>query len=435
MVVSTMLAVGGCGESTPGAEGDRRTPTVTTAHLAPTTIPAGWHVVQAAAHENPYPRGTPDAVLYPSAGWSGADDEPVLVVGTGDENAAPATDRDVGGFAAAAGVDPDESPFATTGHLGHGRGWTYVTWYLGDWFGFAAGRGLDEDVVLAAARATRAARAGGFPVREAPSILPEGTPEGFVPRARGWLTPTPREELTLRRAAPFGELRIRVGRPDPEGAAFARAWWHGGAPAFSREGVTERARTVGDATVTVEGPLAGSVAGSVADAILDSVVPVSPAAWDALGRRVLDLPADVALAGCGPVSHRFAGTDGARRWAIGLRLDSPFPDSCQVLVDATEGPLAAGGSSPLVGDPRAPVVRLGVGTMQGVEFLAGGVPMATTRVVVERSDGPPVAAVLGAPAFDPPRRTFAVAIAASTLPSRTTSVVAYDAGGREIARG
>lgn len=432
LAVALLLALGvaACGEGsdpsgTPTSSPEPRFPA--DQHFAPSTVPDGWWVVQASSSDVSAAPPIPSTMLFARPGWSGGSGEPVLVVGAGDENDAPSGGKEVDGFRAASGVDDPKSPFAK-GHLGHHRGWTYVTWYAGDWFGFAAGRGLTDDEVLAAGRAARVTHiAEGVE----PTVRGSGLPDGFELLHRGELTPLASERIVLWRAGPPGSLHVSVGRSDPGASAIAQAWFGNGAPPFSAAGSYERVRTLGDVAIMADGPAESP---ALVDALLASVGPVTEAQWQELGRRILEVPPEVALGSCGANAPLvFAGVVDGARWAVGLDAGPGHEAmACQAILSAAF-PQLGGGSA---GSPSAtsePIVLLPMGSMGGVRFIAGGVPLGSTRVVVERPSGPPVDGVLGNNVFDPPHRSFAAAIPGMGLnPSFT--VVAYDAQGRELAR-
>ena len=329
--------------------------------------------------------------------------------------------------------------------VGHDRSWTWVTWKLPNCTavcqGYAAGRHLTEEEVVAAARgatvtgnspavAAAAVPAGltrlltarldlkGFDAPRAQSVswLWEGAVVAFVvvpdaglaPLLRFWVDGGPAEVRD--RPGSAGEV-ARVGYG---GDIVARAWSEGGRSLL----VLSDRLSFDDFDRFVAGVRAGR-----------------PGEWEDLRNRVLDVSTDALIDQCrggGGLYTAVGRREGRYRWAVGFGAD-PRNLWCDVILTPDRSSFGAGGV------PRPPPRAVSVTTKViggGVEpaglFVAGVAPAGTVRVRLDGADGRQVDAELAAVGPAPGERYYA-AFVEGAVRTRPT-VVAISGAGTEIAR-
>ena len=375
-------------------------------------------------------------------------DAPLVVVGSSSGSASIAGPHDVPRREVDdLGVDgPAGSYVAVDGP------WTWVVFNAEercheDCLDFVAGRGVDEDDLIAVARATDFGE--GAPEAD-PDALPDGlVPLATVPGADGVLVGgTARIDVEAVDGPSSGWLTVQMAEADPWLSALWAFWIEEpatirGLPGHAgRAGATideaDTARTwVEDGTlVTV---LAWSVGDPTVDAVVDGLRAGAPAELVALHDAMGARPITAADVGCIDDATVLSGSTGVAgwRWAAGLATPPSAPDTletCTALVGAS-GPAGGAGGS---GTSLAPLGQLTVqhsthgGTPADGTYVLGAAPPGTAVVDVLVPGGATVAAVL---ADGGPRgsgeRWFAAFLPAAPGPA---GVVARDAAGTEIAR-
>jgi hypothetical protein len=330
--------------------------------------------------------------------------------------------------------------------------WTWVVFNAEercyeDCLDFVAGRGVDEDDLIAVARATDFGE--GVPEAD-PDALPDGLePLATVPGADGVLVGgTARIDVEAVDGPSSGWLTVQMAEADPWLSALWAFWveetatirgllgYAGQAGATIDEADTARTWVEDGTLVTV---LAWSVGDPIVDAVVDGLRAGAPgelvALHDAMGAR----PITAADVGCIDDATVLSGSTGVAgwRWAAGLATPPSAPgtlETCTALVGASGSAGGAGGS----GTRLASLGQLTVehstigGTPADGAYVLGAAPPGTAAVDVLVPGGATVAAVLA----DGGPRGSGERWFAAFLPGGPglAGVVARDAAGTEIAR-
>lgn len=390
--------------------------------VAPSPLPRGWFVLQAALNRSPSP--SPELTRVYARSTTSIPDASVAT-GVGEEPnigvPAPRTNVDIHG---------------TSGVLGRRDGWTVVTWEpAADLPVYIAARGLGRASVLRLARAAR------YRERDHSLRIPDDAlPDGFGLRAAAPIGPEgpipSREQVMLVDGTGAKRITLDAFRGSAAAGAVARFWaLDGGAPlVFDRT----RVRRVGTTTVLAR----GSVSPGRLDAILEQTRPLGTAEWDALRARVLELPLTAFLTsprqpGAGP-PVLLGGVVGEQRWGVSITF-GPGPADRGIFVFTMHEVLEAdrgvtGGGGGTSADLAAPIASVGGGSFSGGdmgELLAGIAPAATAELRIEPAGSPTSLATLGPVGPDPSHRWYAAYLPGTNAP---VTLVALDASGHELAR-
>lgn len=309
--------------------------------------------------------------------------------------------------------------------------------------GFVAGRGLDRDQVLAAARGAQVGgRRPALPVDLRPGLEPLGTVAGSGVHVPSWAPPP--QHLTFR--VGDAEVRLTVLRADPRLVAHLEVWASDGRFA-SLDTSLWRAEALGDGVVvqvgssgTVDPPSEATV-----DGILAALRPADPDDVAAAQARLLAsvplAPCDIELGGAAdPTQAHLFGTAGEARWVIGMSFARGTVSTCETIARVGTRPSSGGGGGPgALGDDPVEVVSRGVvGTGDGRSYrvTVGHVPDVVARVAVAVVDLEPVDAALADTGPVPGRRWFAAVVDVTPLGLRDgpVTVVAHAPDGAEVAR-
>ncbi|HMJ74669.1 MAG TPA: hypothetical protein VK507_01795 [Iamia sp.] len=308
---------------------------------------------------------------------------------------------------------------------------------------FVAGRGIDRDAVVAAARAAD-------PLADLPSLPPEAV-DGL--RALGTSPAVLSRDLAGRSVAQTLELRregvdlvVAVVGSDPRLLAHLRFWAPGGVE-VTRHPRPVAAALLDDGTVAVatgqlgSRPAQGSreAAVPVAEAALASLAPATTEDVAAAQQAVLtDVPLEPCDAGPGDQVD-IIGVAEDTRWSVGIAYADGLLATCSTSLglEGASGPTGlAAGHHELDLDAPAEVVGLttgGDGAGGWHRTVVGHVRAEAATVEVAFPGAAPVAAVLADTGPTPDRRWFAVVLntPAGNVDAEAI-LVARDASGAEI---
>jgi hypothetical protein len=306
--------------------------------------------------------------------------------------------------------------------------------------GYVLGRDLTEEQVITAARAAR------FVAGESSEIRAEGLPEGFRRVATAPVAPGSVFGEVVRLMADDGSSLIEIGAYEGDAASelLTRFWNSAADDDLCRtEPFATATRRIDRTNVVVRGHSQALV-----EQVADRLRAVERTEFEAFRAKIDDQPAS-ALAPC-PNRDGNVYVEGVVeniRWVLAMpAAPGPGASSCETYVIdrrwAGGGGTGGGdGSGRLLGPGSYGVVLLGGSAEVGpdrVRSLAGGtVPATARRVVVSVESGGATEAVLVDGGRDPGRRYFGALLVFpndGSLGWGRTTVMAYDAAGREVAR-
>jgi hypothetical protein len=385
------------------------------ARYAPSTVPAGWYVWGATA---------PAAGEQATGGFTfyARDRAP----GSGPALAVGSMPRD--GFSGLRDASPRAVRGLASGRRAHNGDVTWVTWLApgGTDVRVVAARGLDDDAVVAAARAAR------FPTVGPPTVGGTGVPDGLtrlvVDAGIGPDAAYPAEQIVLVDGTGGHRITLDVFAADSAERAFVQFW----ADQEPRRGNASGARTRA-AVAQRDGHTVvarGAVDPAVLRALTRATSRTDDAGWEAFRARVADLP----VAAFFPQVDRANGAvlDGASagtRWAVGWDRGAAQPSAWNMLLtaDGTQG----GGGTGLPDTGLPDVASSGTILGHGGMLFAGIVPATAAVARFEPVGHAPVTATVGPLTPDGAHRYFAAWVPGL---DGTSPLVVFDAAGTEIAR-
>ena len=382
---------------------------------APTTVPPGWYVWGATAPAAGE-QATGGFTFYARDGAPGSG--PVLAIGS--------MARD--GFSGLRDPSPRAVSGLPSGRRARNGDVAWVTWLApgGADVRVVAARGLDDDAVVAAAKAAR------FPASGPPTVGGDGVPDGLTKVVAdagiGPDTTYPAEQIVLVDATGGRRVTLDVFTADRAERAFVQFW----ADQAGRRGSGSDARTRavvvqrGSRTVVAQ----GAVDPAVLRALRRATTRTDDAGWEAFRSRVAELP----VAAFFPQVDRATGAvlDGASdgtRWAVGWDHGAAQPSAWNMLLTA-DGTQGGGGTG--LPDTGLPDVASS-GTILGHDgmLFAGIVPAGAAVARFEPPGRAAVTATIGPLTPDGAHRYFAAWVPGL---DGTSPLVVFDAAGAEIAR-
>ena len=333
--------------------------------------------------------------------------------------------------------------------VGQDRAWTWATWDLPDCTdecqGYAAGRNLSEQEVLAAAR-------GATADRSEPAIDDDALPPGLALLFTLGLDldgfRSPGEQFVSWRVGD-GAAVLRVA-PDERLAMLLRFWVDGGptrirgqagaAGSMARLGegggahVQARAWSEGGRALLV---LTSRRSSEAIDRFLRRLRTAEPGEWDRLRSRVLDVDSATMIEDCYTPGEPFTAVgrhEGRFRWAVGFRAgrQNQF-GSCEIILTPDRRSHSSGGGpGPAPGALSVSTMGIGGATDPIGLFLMGAAPAGTAAVRVDVADGRTADAELADVGPSPGERYYAVFVEGDIR--RKPAVVALDRSGAELAR-
>ena len=414
--------------------------------LVPGELPAGFRVSRVAVGDED-PRQSRALLLGPAGRDPAAVDAPLVVAGSSSGSASIAGPYDVPRRT----VDDLGVDGPAGSYVAYDGPWTWVVFNAEmdcyeDCLDYVAGRGIDDDDLVAIARATDF---GDARPQVDPAALPgDLVPLATVPPADGVRTSgVARVDIEADGRPGAGLLTVQMAEADPWLAALWGFWVDGEAEPRGHPGRAGRAgATIEEADAArmwVEGGTLVTVLGwgvddATMDAVVDGLRPGTPADLVALQDEMDSRPITAADVGCVGEATILSGPTGVPgwRWAVGLGTTAESPGrvaTCTTLVGA-EGSAGGTGSA---GVPLAPVGELTVlrgsigGTAVDGMFVIGAAPPGTATVEVLAPSGDVVVAELAdAGPRSSGERWFAAFLRGATADA---GVVARDATETEIA--
>jgi hypothetical protein len=302
--------------------------------------------------------------------------------------------------------------------------------------GYVMGRELTDAQALAAARAAR------FAPPDAAMIGADGLPPNFRRIATAPVAPFSAfgEVIHLRPVDGRRLVRISAYEGDDATELLTRFWRVALPRDPCEEGATARQR-LGDTEILVT----GNVDQALVDRIASGLRAADHAGFERFRARIDDQPASALVPCPNPGGSVYVeGVVDDTRWVLAM---PSHPDalgaSCHAfVVDREWGGAGIGGGSPdglLLGPGSHDIQVLGGVTdhgPDGAKHLSGGTVPSTAERVVITTGGKSIDAVLVDGGDDPRRRYFGGLILSGPEPFSLdpTTIVAYDAAGREVAR-
>jgi hypothetical protein len=298
---------------------------------------------------------------------------------------------------------------------------------------YVLGRGVSDDDFFAAARAAR------FPNDAEAEIPALGLPDGFRKVATARVIPNASnqgETIRLVNADADAYAEIVAYRGDAAADLLTQFW----NATVVNQTCRDQARTglsIGSTSVTVEGSTR-----DVVDQISKRLTATDAAGYAAFRARTADVPAQSRLT-CltfdpGPDVIIEGTADGAR-WMVGIAPVGDRGLTCSgVVIDGQYTDLGASGLGPAFAAPGSQGVEVLAGSSlirdgEVLTTIGGTVPQTARRVVISTEAGVTTQATLTTTG-DPPKQYFASFFRhPGGFPTQTT-VVAYDAAGKEVGR-
>jgi hypothetical protein len=400
LVVTPFLVSSGADDARAARAVDRR--------YVPTPLPDGWFVSRATA---PAETVVDDGTSFYARRDDLEQGPAMAVTSVGVES----------GFNGLRDAHPAPVRALPSGALARNGRFAWLTWpddTAQDLVHLVAGRDLDDEELIAAARAIQA---GDFPRR--------GVPDGLQPvRADSSVYGSASaQRSTLVDATGKREVELEVSAGSPAIRAAQQFWAEQEAKREHPNGPPRAAVLGRQDGVTVVAR--GEASRTVLRRIADSMRPTDDAGWEAFRDRVAELPTTALFPGASTASGVIV--DGAldgTRWGVAFE-SGPIATAWSTIVTAD---LTTSGAGPGVppGDLPAVLSSGGFGTNGGALF-AGVIPAAAASARFVPDGRAPVDAVLGPATADGTHRYFAAWVpdGAGTVP-----LVVYDAAGNVLAQ-